>query len=73
MFTLCATTLASIILQVSLGTGHYLCRGARSGEGKHRRGVKAISDCLEGGGLNVLMKKFWGGLFAYKTAKFYTK
>ena len=27
MFKLCATTLASNILQVSLGTGHYLCRG----------------------------------------------
>ena len=31
MFTMCATTLASNILQVSLGTSHYLCGG--SGEG----------------------------------------
>ena len=46
---LCATTfstLASNILQESLGTGHYLCRGGEGG--KHRRGVKAISDCLDG-------------------------
>ena len=46
---LCATTfstLASNILQVSLGTGHYLCKGG--GGGKHRRGVKAISYCLDG-------------------------
>ena len=40
-----------------LGTGHYLCRGGGGGGG----GVKAISDWLEGGGLNFFIKKFRGG------------
>ena len=35
-FTLCATTLASNILQVSLGTCHYLCRGEGGIEGGSR-------------------------------------
>ena len=53
MFTLCATTLASNILQVSLGTGHYLCRWGR----EKRSGVKAISDWLEGGGAKLVYEK----------------
>ena len=48
------TMLASNISQVSLGTGHYLCRWGR----EKRRGVKAISDWLEGEGLNQFIKKF---------------
>ena len=58
---MCGTTLASNILQVSLGTGYYLCRGGVGG--KHWRGVKAISDCLEAGGkLNFFIKTFRGSV-----------
>ena len=46
----------SIIAEL-LGTARYLCRGGR----EKRWGVKAISDWLEGGGLNFFIKKFRGG------------
>ena len=41
-----------------LRAGHYLCRGG--GGGKHRRGVKAISDCLDGEANLFFIKKFRG-------------
>ena len=61
-FTLCATTLASKILQVSLGTCHYLCRGEGGGGGREtlKRGQDYFRLSRGGGGLNVFIKKFRG-------------
>ena len=57
MFTMCATTLASNILQVSLGTSHYLCRGSGEGNIEGGQGYFRLS---RGGALNVFIKKFSG-------------
>ena len=48
----------NILSSLILGTGHYLCRAGE--EGKKEGGSKAISDWLEGGGLNFFIKKFRG-------------